>query len=316
MPRILRWLTLFFAIVVIPILALFAAAPHSVAARRAAVALVGPVRQVVTFGRTVGSRHPGCTVGEAWRRAAAAQQPDPNTYSIVRQDGNLQLVRTTAGEFWSPKRDFLTVLEMAEEQGLDIYGGPNAAVRTGDVVLDVGANIGMFTRHALARGASKVVAIEPNPELVECLRRNFAAEIAAGSVVVYPKGLWHQDAELTLTSADELASTANSVAINRGAPGVVVPLTTMDRMIGELGLDRVSFLKMDIEGAEAKALEGGRQTIRRYRPRMAIAMEHFLTDHTVIPALLRDIDAGLSFGFSGTCVAVEGRLVPQVLFAQ
>lgn len=316
MPRILRWLTLFFAVVVIPILLLFAAAPHSAAARRAAVALVRPVRQLSSAGQIFANRHPGCSWAESWRVSAVASDPDPLTFRVLREDGNLQLVRTTAGEFWSPKRDFPTVLEMASEQEREIYGAQSGALRAGDIVLDAGANIGMFTRYALSRGAAKVVAIEPNPELVECLRRNFASEIAAGSVVVYPKGLWDRDAELKLTTADTLSSTANSVAIERSSSGVVVPLTTMDKMIAELAIDRVGFIKMDIEGAEAKALEGGRETIRRYRPRMAIATEHFLTDHTVLPALLRDIDAGVSLSFSSTCISLEGRFVPQVLFAQ
>ena len=316
MPRILRWLTLFFAFVVIPILGLFAAAPYSAAARRTAVALVRPIRQLSSFGRILNNRHPGCTVAESWRASASEPEPDAPTFRVLREDGNLQLVRTTAGEFWSPKRDYPTVLEMAGEQDRDIYSAQAAALRAGDVVLDAGANIGMFTRHALSRGAAKVVAIEPNPELVECLRRNFAPEIAAGTVIVYPKGLWDRDAELKLTTADALASTANSVAIERSAAGVMVPLTTMDKMIAELAIDRVGFIKMDIEGAEAKALEGGRETIRRDRPRMAIATEHFLSDHTVLPALLRDINSGVSLSFSGTCISIEGRFVPQVLFAQ
>ena len=73
------------------------------------------------------------------------------------------------------------------EQKRNIYG---TGIRRGDIVLDAGANVGVFTRKALWAGASKVIAIEPAPENLECLRRNFAAEIADGRVVVYPKGVW------------------------------------------------------------------------------------------------------------------------------
>jgi FkbM family methyltransferase len=72
-------------------------------------------------------------------------------------------------------------------------------VRQGDIVLDAGANVGVFTRKALWAGAAKVIAIEPGPENLECLRRNFAAEIADGRVVLYPKGIWDKDDVLKLS---------------------------------------------------------------------------------------------------------------------
>jgi predicted rRNA methylase YqxC with S4 and FtsJ domains len=57
-----------------------------------------------------------------------------------------------------------------EERG--IYGKEEWGVHGGDVVLDVGAYIGTWTKHALARGAKVVVAIEPSPQSVECLKRS------------------------------------------------------------------------------------------------------------------------------------------------
>jgi FkbM family methyltransferase len=46
---------------------------------------------------------------------------------------------------------------------------------------------------------------------------------------------------------------------------VVVPLTTIDKLVSELNLPRVDFIKMDIEGAEKLALTGGRATIQPKR---------------------------------------------------
>ena len=78
-----------------------------------------------------------------------------------------------------------------------IYGTAEWGVQPGDVVLDVGAYVGTWTRDALAKGAKLVVAIEPTPASVECLRRNLAAEIAAGKVIVYPNGIWDSVGALT-----------------------------------------------------------------------------------------------------------------------
>ena len=84
------------------------------------------------------------------------------------------------------------------EQERRIYMAGSVNVNAGDTVLDCGANVGVFTRVALAAGAKQVVAIEPAPDNVACLRRNFASEIAAGRVIVYPKGVWDKDDVLVL----------------------------------------------------------------------------------------------------------------------
>ncbi|MBI3695811.1 MAG: FkbM family methyltransferase, partial [Acidobacteria bacterium] len=68
-------------------------------------------------------------------------------------------------------------------------------------------------------------------------------------------------------------------------PGL--PVVTLDEIVEELHLDRVDFIKMDIEGSERRALEGARQTLARFRPRMAISSYHLHDDPDAIPAVVR-----------------------------
>src|SRR5262245_33643427 len=89
---------------------------------------------------------------------------------------------------------------MLGEQAFDIYA-ISRMVRQGDIVLDCGANYGAYSRKVLERGAAKVVAIEPDPVCVIALRKTFAKEIAEGRVVVYPKGVWHEDDELAMQTS-------------------------------------------------------------------------------------------------------------------
>ena len=185
----------------------------------------------------------------------------------------------------------------------------------GDIVLDCGANVGVYTRNALDRGASRVIAIELEPRVLECLRRSFAGEIAEGRVVVYPKGVWNTDAELQLSEGDGWASTASSVVLDRGGAGPKVPLTTIDKLVAELGLPRVDFIEMDIEGAEMEALEGAVETIRRYHPRLAISTEHRITDPDRIPALVRRLWPDYR-AECGPCDNIDGHIQPLVMFGR
>src|SRR5438034_846183 len=73
---------------------------------------------------------------------------------------------------------------------------------------------------------------------------------------------------------------------------VKVPLTTIDILVQELHLDRVDFIKMDIEGSEKPALRGAAQTIKKFSPRMAIASEHLPDDPTRIPETVNTIRPG------------------------
>jgi FkbM family methyltransferase len=188
------------------------------------------------------------------------------------------------GTYWIPEGSSNAVFYDLSEQRRNIYGSGERGVRKGDVVLDCGANVGVYTREALERGAKIVVAIEPAPENVGVLRRNFASEIAAGRVIVYPKGVWDKDD--TLKFQVDPKNSARDTLGNIAGPGVHsidVPLTTIDKLVAELNLPRVDFIKMDIEGAEPKAIAGASQTIARYHPRMAVCLYHSLDHPAKVP---------------------------------
>ncbi len=222
----------------------------------------------------------------------------------VRDDGKFQVWSTPQGEFrYAGPMSGLDAFVLAEEE-FDIY--QTYRIKPGFVVLDCGANIGTFTRRALNRGAAKVVAIEINPEEQEGLRRTFADEIRDGRVIVYPKGVWDKETELDLRG--------DSVALPRDGAPIRLPVTTIDKIVSELNLASVDFIKMDIEGAEKSALRGAQATLAKYSPTMAISAEHLPDDMVSIPALVGELVPGrfrMQFGF---CELVGPfRAVPNVL---
>lgn len=233
---------------------------------------------------------------------------------LIQSDDHYSLWRTRDGNFWIPNRNSDVLAFNLAEQEEDIYGRGANGVHAGDVVLDGGANVGVFTRKALNAGARTVIAVEPAPENVESLRRTFTQEIADGRVVIQAVGLWNQPAELPLR-VDANNSARNSFILKFGpeVSEVKVPLVTIDSMIENLALTKVDFIKLDIEGAEKKALAGASQTLARFHPRMAIAMEHLNDDPIAIPAVINALGLGYRT-ICGPCLFNGSSIRPDTLY--
>jgi predicted RNA methylase len=98
---------------------------------------------------------------------------------VEKDKAGLHLWETPRGRYWIPQGSDDVLLILLSQQESRIYGfDQETSVRNGDIVVDCGAHIGVFTREALSLGAKLVIAVEPAPENLECLRRNFATEIA------------------------------------------------------------------------------------------------------------------------------------------
>ena len=236
----------------------------------------------------------GCTASEAIaafarsRRQLALRERLASKSSVHGgHTGNVRLVRSPEGAFWEPKESLTVVVPQLAEL-LEKYPGPTGSTfRPGDVVLDCGANIGTFSWWALKSGAGKVVAIEPVPKNLECLRRNLASDIQSGRVVVFPGGVWDKEDSLGIHLNSETDAMDSMVTRDDSTRGeLVVKVTTIDKLVIDLGLDRVDFIKMDIEGAERQALAGARATLNRWRPRLEISV-HLPGDPVEIPKLVR-----------------------------
>jgi FkbM family methyltransferase len=279
-----------------------------------------PVR---LFAMKAVGRSPVCPM----RNALAA---DRNLQSQIQSSGDIlkgsrvvekdpagyHLVETPHGPWWIPEgNDYVLPYNLAE-QARQIYGSGEYAVKPGDTVLDCGANVGVWTRTALDRGAKLVIGFEPAPENIESYRRNFKNEIAAGRVVLVPKGVWDRD-DILLLKRDPHNSAADSfVMLADGTPGVQAPLTTVDKVVAELKLERVDYIKMDIEGAETRALAGSRETIAKFHPRLSIATEHSPEDGVKIPTTVLGLWAGYHM-VCGPCLeTTDAHVRPDVLYFQ
>jgi len=143
-----------------------------------------------------------------------------------------ELWQTPKTRYWIPRgQRFVLPFQLAAQEH-NLYGTGDAGPLLGDIVVDCGARFGLTVTEELMAGAEKVVAIEPAPENIECLNRNFSNEIATGRVVLYPSA-------------------------------------TVDKVVAELALPRVDYIRVALEGVDV--LRGAHDTIAKFKPRISIA---------------------------------------------
>lgn len=89
------------------------------------------------------------------------------------------------------------------------------------------------------------------------------------------KGLWSSETELHFCNEGTALSKVSEAAQN------VIEVTTLDQILKN---EKVTWIKMDIEGAELPALKGSEQIIREQKPKLAISIYHKAEDFADIPA--------------------------------
>jgi len=145
-------------------------------------------------------------------------------------------------------------------------------IRPGDVVLDVGAAFGSYALPAAALGAAKVIAWSPdwNGDVLEA---SIAANPGWDRIIERRKvALWSRPGWLVIPrDASAPAFYDRGCAVPDGA----VPATTLDADVADDGLERVDWMKLDVEGAEVEVLRGAAATIARFRPRILVEHHQF-----------------------------------------
>jgi FkbM family methyltransferase len=174
-------------------------------------------------------------------------------------------------------------------------GGSVVEARPGDVVVDGGGCWGdtaLYFAHLVGEAGS-VVCFEFLPENLEILRSNLRLNPELESrVQLVPQALWDRSGESLSFVSNGPGTT---VARSRDATEATVSTRCIDDLVAERGLDRVDFIKLDIEGAELQALRGAERTLRRFRPAVAVCLYHRLDDFVTIPAYLRELALGYEF---------------------
>ncbi len=160
----------------------------------------------------------------------------------------------------------------------------------GDSVIDMGANVGFFTIPAskLVGLAGKVYSFEPVTEASDILKNNMLIN-SCSNIQLVNSALGSINSEVSLNVDASNLFESSSVVIepsNNNFKRTVNQLT-LDEFITQEKIDKVDFIKVDIEGAERDMLKGAEITIKRFKPRIAIRIYHLPDDPSVIEDILR-----------------------------
>jgi FkbM family methyltransferase len=170
------------------------------------------------------------------------------------------------------------------------YEGTTAAVRAedGDVVIDGGGGWGDTALHFADQvgPAGKVHCFEFVRENLEILRENLRLNPQLEPrVVLHANALWRRSGE---SLPYENRGPGSSVVHGNRAGSVET--VTIDDFVAREQLDRVSFVKLDIEDAEEAALEGAATTIARWKPKLAVAIYHSNEQFIAVPERIRKLE--------------------------
>lgn len=183
----------------------------------------------------------------------------------------------------------------------------------GEVVIDAGACWGDTALYFAAKVGPKgrVFSFEFLPTNLQILRRNLDMNP-------------HLKDRVKLVEHPVWSSSDQTLFVNGNGPGTRVGLApsvpdapsiktlSIDDLVARQGLDRLDFIKMDIEGAEMPALRGAEGALRRFRPKLAICVYHSLSDFWAVPQFLDSLGLGYRFFLRHFTIHAEET----VLFAE
>jgi FkbM family methyltransferase len=131
-----------------------------------------------------------------------------------------------------------------------------AAIRTGDTVWDIGANVGFYAAQFLKRGAANVVCFEPAAAAVSVLQERFGGGSRNDNAVrVVPVALGRRRSSAVFT-ADGASPNNQIVATTSDVPTVEVQVYAGDEAQAEFALPTPDVIKIDVEGFELDVIQG------------------------------------------------------------
>jgi FkbM family methyltransferase len=205
-----------------------------------------------------------------------------------------------AFEGWNVVYSFLIGQYFFDRDGVSIAPEP------GDYAIDAGGCLGdtALAFAAIVGAEGRVYSFEPMPNLRDVFIGNAQRNPnLAERMELFDRAVFDVSGN-TLSFADYGAGSRPQ------AGGAVQVLTiSIDDFVSANNVPRVDFIKMDIEGSEREALRGAAETIRRFKPKLAISAYHRPDDLLVLPALIQEIEPSYALYFDHYTIHAEESVI-------
>jgi FkbM family methyltransferase len=144
------------------------------------------------------------------------------------------------------------------------------SLKPGDTALDVGANIGVHTlRMAQSVGANgKVLACEPLPHLQTKLKNNVLLNRYEDIVEIIPKALSDYNGKTKIKA--EVSSFNQGTGRMDTDGDIETEVIQGDDLLNQKDIEQLALIKIDVEGFEMKVIEGLKESIGKYKPRIIV----------------------------------------------
>ncbi|OQP33965.1 FkbM family methyltransferase [Pantoea latae] len=160
-----------------------------------------------------------------------------------------------------------------------------------EIFIDCGAyngdSIAAFLKALRSQGISQaagIIAFEPDEKNYQALVKNTASVPNCRNV---KKGVWSSDTTLYFSSGLALSSKLSEQVTEES-----IELAALDSIVKD---EKVTFIKMDVEGAELEALKGASHILQNHRPVLAISVYHKPDDLLAIPAYIQSVNENYRF---------------------
>jgi len=184
-------------------------------------------------------------------------------YAIVTDDLYLTQSRT---DIKSQTKKLLKLLVRREGFEVPMTRMFSTLIRPNFQILDVGANIGC-TSLLFSELGEQVVAFEPLSPTFGLLQKNISLS-KTNNIKTLPLALGDEDMETEIYFSDTNRSMAFILDKTKrdDSSTSVIKVRRLDNLFPEIGIDRLDFMKIDVEGYELRVLKGAEKTIQQYRP--------------------------------------------------
>lgn len=178
------------------------------------------------------------------------------------------------------------------------YSYKDCKVENGDFVIDAGGCWGdtSLIFSSIAGNEGKIFTFEFFDDNLNILKENFSHnKELADNIILTEQPVYNKSNKILYLNhacADITTLTENKNNLQQ------YKTICIDDFVEGKKIEKTDFIKMDIEGCELKALQGAVNTLKKYKPKLAIAAYHKYEDYYEIPKFLNELNLGYKFYFA------------------